>query len=232
MTTEVLIFDIGGTVFDWSAAVIEALASAAPGHRVDATAFAFDCRKRFMEMNGDVIAGRRPWMTADDILAAVMQELCDRHGLAVTGDQRRLLETSWQRMPAWPGAREAIAALRTRYIVAPLTILSFSMAVGSSRRNGIDWDSILSCDILGVYKPDPRCFERATEIVRRDPRQIMMVAAHPSDVRAGVKAGYRSAYVMPRLEDPGEDYADTGFAAEFDIVASDFADLTRKLGVA
>jgi len=232
MMTEVLIFDIGGTVFDWSTAVTEALASIAPGHRIDAAAFAYDCRTRFMAINGDVIAGRRPWMTADDILAAVMRELCDRHGLAVTGEQRRLLETSWQRMPAWPGAREAIAALRTRYIVAPLTILSFSIAVGSSRRNGIDWDSILSCDILGVYKPDPRCFERATEIVRRDPRNIMMVAAHPSDVRAGVKAGYRSAYLLPKLEDPGEDYTDTGFDAEFDIVARDFADLARKLGVA
>ena len=133
-------------------------------------------------------------------------------------------------MPAWPGAREAIAALRRRHVVVPLTILSFSMAVGSSRRNGIDWDSILSCDILGVYKPDPRCYTRATEIVGCAPGEIMMVAAHPSDLRAGVAAGYRSAYVLPRLQDPGEDYADTGVAKEFDVVAHDFADLATKLG--
>jgi len=38
----------------------------------------------------------------------------------------------------------------------------------------------------------------------------MMVASHPSDLRAAIKAGYRSAYVMPRLEDPGDDYEDTG----------------------
>lgn len=229
---DVLIFDIGGTVFDWSSAVIEALGVAASHRHLDAAAFAYACRQRFMEINGDVIAGRRAWMTADDIFDLVVRELCDRHGLVLTDEQQRLLGTAWQRMPAWPGAREAIAALRTRYIVAPLTILSFSMAVGSSRRSGIDWDGILSCDILGVYKPDPRCFERATEIVRRDPKDIMMVAAHPSDLRAGMKAGYGAAYVLPRLEDPGEDYTDTGFAAEFDIVARDFEDLARKLGVA
>ena len=114
-------------------------------------------------------------------------------------------------------------------MVAPLTILSWSMAAGSSRKNGINWDSILSCDILGIYKPDPRCYSRAAEIVDSVPADIMMVASHPSDLRAAIKAGYRSAYVVPRLEDPGDDYTDTGFAEEFDIVASDFQDLARQL---
>lgn len=57
----------------------------------------------------------------------------------------------------------------------------------------------------------------------------MMVASHPSDLRAAMAAGYRSAYVVPRLEDPGDDYTDTGFAKEFDAVAEDFADLVKKL---
>jgi 2-haloacid dehalogenase len=51
-------------------------------------------------------------------------------------------------MPAWPDAPAAIAGLRERFVVAPLTILSWRMAVGSSRRAGIDWDGILSCDVL------------------------------------------------------------------------------------
>ena len=57
----------------------------------------------------------------------------------------------------------------------------------------------------------------------------MMVAAHPSDLRAAISAGYRSAYVLPRLEDPGDDYTDTGFAKEFGVVAADFADLVKQL---
>ena len=42
-------------------------------------------------------------------------------------------------------------------------------------------------------------------------------------------SGYRSAYVIPRLEDPGDDYTDTGFATEFDVVAQDFAELAEQL---
>ena len=233
MTAKVLIFDIGGTVFDWNTAVVETLDRLIPLQNMpqpDRQAFATDCRARFLELNGAIMRGEKLWLTADQILATVMDDLWKRTGLPeLASDARRDLAHSWRRMPAWPGAREAIASLREQYIVAPLTILSWPMAVGSSRKNGINWDSILSCDILGIYKPDPRCYSRAAEIVNCAPEEIMMVASHPSDLRAGIAAGYRSAYVVPRLEDPGDDYTDTGFAKEFDVLAKDFADLVRQL---
>jgi 2-haloacid dehalogenase len=233
MTVKVLIFDIGGTVFDWNTAVVETLDRIVPLQsmsRPKRQAFALDCRARFLGLNGAVMRGEKPWLTSDQILATVMDDLWKRAGLPELAAGARLdLAHSWHRMPAWPGAREAIASLRERYIVVPLTILSWPMAVGSSRKNGINWDSILSCDILGIYKPDPRCYARAAEIVDCAHGDIMMVASHPSDLRAGMAAGYRSAYVLPRLEDPGDDYTDTGFAEEFDIVAQDFADLARQL---
>jgi 2-haloacid dehalogenase len=233
MQSRALIFDIGGTVFDWHSAVIEALALAIPADtltNIDVKAFAYACRDKFLTLNSRVMKGEQAWMTSDQMLAHVMHELCDERGFGSFAEESRdILAKAWRHMPAWPGARDSIAALRQKYVVAPLTILSWPMAVGSSRRNGIDWDSILSCDVLGIYKPDPRVYFRAAEIIDCRPAEIIMVAAHPSDLRAAVACGYRSAYVMPRLEDPGEDYTDTGFAREFDIVASDFPDLTRQL---
>ena len=233
MTVKVLIFDIGGTVFDWNTAVIESLDRVVPKQSklvLDSGAFAVACRSRFLELSSAIMRGEKPWLTADQILAVVMDELWDESGLSqLTHEARDDLVHAWRHMPAWPGARDAIDLLRQRFVVAPLTILSWSMAAGSSRKNGINWDSILSCDILGIYKPDPRCYSRAAEIVDSVPADIMMVASHPSDLRAAIKAGYRSAYVVPRLEDPGDDYTDTGFAEEFDIVASDFQDLARQL---
>jgi len=233
MTAKVLLFDIGGTVFDWNTAILAALERVSPAGgalRFDRQAFALACRAGFLNLNGAVVRGERTWLTADQILATVMDEEWERTGqVPLSSEARRELGQAWRHMPAWPGAREAIAALRKRYVIAPLTILSWPMAVGSSRRNGIDWDSILSCDVLGVYKPDPRCYMRAAEIVDCAPEEIMMVAVHPNDLRAAIAAGYRSAYLAPRLEDPGEDYTDTGFASEFDIVVQDFSDLARQL---
>lgn len=194
-------------------------------------AFALDCRAGFLALNGAIMRGEKPWLTADQILSKVMDDLWQRSGLpTLDSDAFRELSHSWRRMPAWPGAREAIAALRKNHIVAPLTILSWPMAAGSSRQNGIEWDSILSCDILGIYKPDPRCYVRAAEILDYPAEKIMMVASHPGDLRAAKACGYGAAYIVPRLEDPGDDYTDTGFAAEFDVVAQDFGDLARQLG--
>jgi 2-haloacid dehalogenase len=230
MATRALIFDIGGTVFDWHTAIIEAVNEVIPEEtraKMNLGSFAYSCRDKFLSFNTAVMRGDKPWMTSDQMLSAVMTEMCEEFSLPTSG--KTVLDKAWRNMPAWPGAREGIAELRKKYIAAPLTILSWPMAVGSSRRNGIEWDSILSCDILGVYKPDPRCFARAAEIIDCSPQNMMMVAAHPSDLRAAQECGYRAAYVLPRLEDPGEDYTDPGFASEFDFVAKDFLDLASQL---
>jgi 2-haloacid dehalogenase len=233
MSAKVLIFDIGGTVFDWNTAITDTLQRLVPEDHMsgeDRRRFALACRAGFLLTSGAVVRGDEKWMTADQILARVIDDVSREAGMpGLDAGARADLSLSWRRMPAWPGAREAIASLRRKYIVAPLTILSWAMAVGSSRRNGIDWDSILSCDILGIYKPDPRCYARAAEIVDCAPHEMLMVASHPSDLRAAMACGYRSAYVVPRLEDPGDDYVDTGFAKEFDHVAQDFADLAARL---
>ena len=228
-----LIFDIGGTVFDWLSAITAVLDGVPAGQLPPGFApaeFAVAVRSGFFDLYGQVYRGERGWLTADAIYAAVVAELVDRHGLdGLAAAERSRLDQAWRAMPAWPDAPAAIAALRERFVVAPLTILSWRMAVGSSRAAGIDWDGILSCDVLGIYKPDPRCFARAAEILGCAPAAIIKVASHPSDLRAAAASGFRTAYVRPRLEDPGEDYRDTGFALEFDVVAEDFGDLARQL---
>ncbi|MCE5973118.1 HAD-IA family hydrolase [Sinirhodobacter sp. WL0062] len=228
-----LIFDIGGTVFDWNTAIVEALTEVLPEElapQVDKAAFSMTCRAKFLELNTAVMRGTEPWHTSDQMLTRVVAAAWREAGLGeLPMDASGTLGRAWRNMPAWSGAREALALLRTKYVVAPLTILSCTMAVGSSRRNGIDWDLILSCDVLGVYKPDPRCYIRAAEVLDNSPNEIMMVAAHPSDLRAAIASGYRSAYILPRLEDPGEDYSGTDFDEEFDIVARDFGDLAEQL---
>jgi len=233
MRWRALIFDIGGTVFDWSTALEDALDVVLSRHAevdVDPSAFAHDCREAFLNLCGAVARQEIAFQTSDEMLAHITVEQWERRGLpTLRGAERIVLATSWRAMRAWPGAPEAISTLRKRYIAAPLTILSCPIAVGSSRASGIDWDCILSCDILGLYKPDPQIFEKAVAVLDCRPEEIAMVASHPSDLRAAARVGFGTVYVLPHLEDPGEDYAEPGLATEFDVVANDFPDLARKL---
>ena len=148
MATQVLIFDIGGTVFDWNTALLEALKIAFPDENTadfDRGAFALACRARFLDVTAAVVRGERPCRRPTISLRLLFLNSLMHHNLPLLGDDAdRQLVHAWRRMPAWPGAREGIASLRQHYVTAPLTLLSWPMAVGSSRRNGIVWDSILS----------------------------------------------------------------------------------------
>lgn len=219
-------------MFDWQTATIEALQDAFPEsdipHSVQVN-FANQLREQFLFAYHAIANGEVAWRTADQIVSDLISELSSNHGLPYASPQTlHTLSKCWQSMPAWPGARDGISALRQRYLTVPLTVLSWRMAVGSSRRNAIEWDSVFSCDLLGVYKPDPRTYARTAEIMGLSPNELMMVAAHPSDLRAAINCGYHIAYVLPQLHDPGEDYAEADVDA-FDIVAHDFPDLARQL---
>lgn len=192
-------------------------------------ALALDCRGTFLALNGAVIRGERPWMGAEDVFAEALDAALARRKLDIADDGWAGLRSAWRHMPAWPGAAEAIRALRRRYLLAPLTVLSLPMVLGSSYAAAIDWDCILSCDLLGCYKPDPRCFVRATELLAVQAADVMMVASHPSDLRGAKAAGWRTAYIRARLFDPDDNYVDCGFAEEFDLVVENFEELAQAL---
>ena len=80
---------------------------------------------------------------------------------------------------------------------------------------------------MNQYKPEREAYLEAAERIRIAPENVMMVAAHPGDLRASMNAGFRTAYVQPKLDEPfGTDDQGTD---DFDIVAADFTDLADQL---
>ena len=229
-----LTFDVGGTVFDWHHTLRDEVAgmAAAVGGEVDAARFVNDWRRRMFRLLQAVRSGERPWMNADELHRLALDDLADAHpGLALTPAQRDELTRAWHRLRPWPDAPAAIERLRGRFTVVVLTVLSWSLVVDSSKAAGIGWDGVLSCEFLGHYKPDPEAYLTGLRLLGVAPEEAMMVAAHPSDLRAAAAAGLRTAYVA-RPEEwgpdgrPGTEPGD----GEFDVAAADFPHLVRSLG--
>ena len=65
----------------------------------------------------------------------------------------------------------------------------------SRARNGIDWDCVVSCEMIGSYKPNPEAYSTCARWLGFRPEEILMVACHNFDLLAARKAGYRSAFV-------------------------------------
>jgi 2-haloacid dehalogenase len=94
---------------------------------------------------------------------------------------------------------------------------------------GLPWDAVLSAELFGHYKPDPEVYLGAARLLDVQPQQLMMVACHPSDLRAAAACGLRTAYVPRPLERGAGGAMEACDAGEFDVVAPDFMALATQL---
>ena len=113
--------------------------------------------------------------------------------------------------------------------MASFTILSVSLVVDVSRRNLIDWDALISCEMIGSYKTRPEAYRTAAKWLAIEPAEIMMVACHNFDLRGARACGYRSAFVRRPAEWGPAGPPDPTPDPDHDIVVDNFPELADKL---
>jgi len=228
-----LTFDIGGTVFDWRGTIEAELQVLSSNRNVelDARQFASDWRGGMFANLALVKSGELPRMNADELHRMVLDEVLETHSsLELSGDERDALNQIWHRLHTWPDAVEAIHKLRGSYAVNVLTVLSYAIAVDSSKFNQLSWDGILSCEFLERYKTDARAYQQAAELLRLEPDEVMMVAAHTGDLMGARGAGLRTAYVYQDDWNTEQNPCEPVHSLDnFDVSAKSFSELVEKL---
>ncbi|MDE2987712.1 MAG: haloacid dehalogenase type II [Chloroflexota bacterium] len=227
-----LAWDIGGTIFDWHHTIkgeVSAIAEA-QGAELDVAAFTNMWRFTMFKRLQLVRRGDLPWLNADQLHRRVLDEVMEAHPqLKLDPSERDELNQVWHRMNAWPGSAECLEALRSRYKVTVLTVMSWAIAVDCSKHNGISWDGILSCEFLGHYKPEPEAYHASAKYLGLDISEVMMCAAHKGDLQAAARAGMPTAYVPVATERGEGNDPDMSPDRSFTVNATDFADLSRQL---
>jgi len=223
---------IGGTIFDWHHTIkgeVSAIADA-QGVELDAAAFTNMWRFTMFKRLQLVRRGDLPWLNADQLHRRVLDEVIEAYPqLKLNPSERDELNTVWHRMNCWPGSAECLEALRSRYKVTVLTVMSWAIAVDCSKHNGISWDGILSCEFLGHYKPEPEAYHASAKYLGLDISEVMMCAAHKGDLQAAARAGMPTAYV-PVVGERGEgNDPDLSPDPSFTVNATDFAGLSQQL---
>jgi 2-haloacid dehalogenase len=227
-----LFFDVFGTLVDWRKSVArEAELILSPlGTRLDWTAFADAWRDQYQPGMEEVRAGRLPFVRLDVLHRRFLTTLSPRFGLQNVPDQvLDDLALVWHRLDAWPDVTAAMARLRKKFWLAPVSNGNISLMVDLARRNNFPWDAILGAEIAHDFKPKPRVYLAACEAFDLKPAQCMMVAAHSIDLVAAANLGLRTAHTAR----PNEYGPNTGEAApttKVDFAAKDLSDLADKLG--
>jgi len=230
-----LAFDVGGSVFNWKAAIGDALAlvNAEQGIAIDPEAFAMEWRKQLFLVLMEVRRGDLPHLNVDAVLPIALQRIAvDFPALALNKQTISRLLNAWHSMQAWQDFPPALARLKEKYMVMVLTIISFSFVTDSSNASGISWDGMISCEFLNYYKPEPGAYLEGCKLMGFKPEEVCLVAVHPSDLMAAKAAGMGTAYSAPQLNEPdvpGQSVPDLPPPEAYDYYATGFEELADMM---
>ncbi|MFN0071736.1 MAG: haloacid dehalogenase type II [Chloroflexota bacterium] len=225
---QALTFDVFGTVVDWRTAVIRE--GQALRGEVDWPAFADRWRGLYRPTINAVIAGERPWASFDELQRWMLEQVLPEFGLTdLTEAEQAELSTVWRRLDPWPDAAAGLARMKEHLVVCALSNGSVWQLIQLARFGGLPWDAVFSVELFRAYKPDPRVYRGAADLLQLPPEQVMMVAAHVYDLRAARANGMKTAFVARPLEWGSEGAAEVPEDNEFDLVATDFLDLASQL---
>jgi 2-haloacid dehalogenase len=227
--------DTGGTVLDWYTGSVGCLTAFGKSSGIEApwSEIARSWRRKSTTTvdQGMPIMSGRAGVDMDDVLRTTQQEVWQEFYLPpATAEQQRDLVLAWRELAPWPDVPRALPRLRRRFVVAPFTILRAAMIVATSRRAGMDWDCIISCEMIGTYKTERTAYLTAAHWLDLRPEQILMATGHNNDLRAALSYGFRTAFIHRPKQWGDEPPPDPDPDPRADLVCRDFVDLADQLG--
>jgi 2-haloacid dehalogenase len=227
-----LAFDVFGTVVDWRTSIIGELEMFGERHGLaeDWAAFADSWRAGYPAAMDRVRSGELPWLTIDTLHRLILDELLDRAGLDELPERDvDDLNRAWHRLDPWPDSVEGLTRLKANFVITTLSNGNVSLLTNMAKRAGLPWDCVISAQLFHHYKPDLEAYLGCAELLDVAPGELMLVAAHPSDLRAARSAGLMTGYVTRPMERGPGHRPPRIEPGEFDVVATDFGDLARQL---
>lgn len=229
---QALAFDVFGTVVDWRDSVIRE--GEELGRKkdldVDWAAFADAWRGRYKPSMDKVRSGELPWTNLDALHRSSLEELLEEFGIAgLTEEEKDHLNKAWHRLEPWPDSVAGLTRLKEKYILTTLSNGNVALLTNVAKHAGLPWDLILSAELVQHYKPDPETYLMIPLLLDLRLDEVMLVAAHPNDLRSAQEFDLGTAYILRPQEWGPEGEAEPPDPS-FDVVADDLVELAEKLG--
>ena len=158
------------------------------GIDADWAALASAWRARYRPTLARVVAGQLPFESLDALHRMMLDELAADGGpgrplRALSDADRDQLVRAWHRLRPWPDSVPALTKLREQHILVPLSNGGMGLLTRLARAAALPFDCILSAELAGTYKPDPRVYRLVSRYLDVPPDRVLMVACHPDDLK-------------------------------------------------
>ena len=126
-------------------------------------------------------------------------------------------------LKVWKDFLNPFEELRKKVLCISFTLLSNRLVFLNSKVNKINWDLILSCETLEVYKPNINAYLKTAKMLQLKPEECVMVACHSFDLNAAKEAGFNTIFVK-RAQEWGSN-TKISIDGNYDMVIENFNEL-------
>ncbi|GGC77661.1 haloacid dehalogenase type II [Undibacterium terreum] len=226
---KVLAFDIFGTVVDWYGSIAREVDAMHLG--VDGDKFALAWRAGYVPAMQRVMLGELGWTLIDDLHRMILdQMLADFKITNLSEAQKRHLNKVWHRLDPWPDSVAGLQRMKSAFTICTLSNGNIGLLTNMAKHAGLPWDCILSAEVFKKYKPDPATYLGVSQVFDVPPEQVMLVAAHQSDLDAARACGLRTAYIERPLEYGSKQMKDVSADSNNTFHAGSLIELADQLG--
>jgi 2-haloacid dehalogenase len=136
-----------------------------------------------------------------------------REGSLFNRTQLQELGLIWRRLKPWPDTCHGLDLLNKKYSTVALSNTFNELLKELVAHSSIPFTHTYSSDMFQSYKPNPKVYLGAAEMMGVKPEECALVAAHLSDLRGAKACGFHTIYVERPLEEKSpelrkEDIAD------------------------
>ena len=199
-----LSFDCYGTLIDWEAGILATLRPWAARHGL---AVGDDALLAEFSRIEPQLQAAAPATLYPDILADAFRGLGRHFGRSVSDAEASAFGQSVKDWPAFPDTVEALRRLATRYKLIILSNIDRASFAASNPRLGVTFDSIITAEDVGSYKPQRGHFNRLFEEIERlgvaRERLVHVAESLFHDHQPAAELGLPSVWIHRRHEKGG-----------------------------
>ena len=217
-------FDTGGTVLDWHTGFKKGFEKLdfyeKNGFKSDEMANLF--RKKSLEIITS--QGDKELVNFDTAHRMALEQILNEKKIRLDKEDIKFLSYETPaNLKVWKDFLIPFEELRKKVLCVSFTLLSNRLVFLNSKANKINWDLILSCETLEVYKPNINAYLKTAKMLQLNPEECVMVACHSFDLNAAKKAGFNTIFVK-RINEWGPD-TKISIDGNYDMVIEDFNEL-------